>query len=191
MSNEKLEQLVHGILTEVGENPEREGLQKTPDRVARMYRELLAGYDANPTDILNDAVFTIDYDEMVIVRDIQFYSLCEHHMLPFFGKAFVAYIPDGKVVGLSKIPRLVQMFARRLQVQERMTQQIADIIEEILEPKGVAVAINAQHLCMAMRGVRSEEASMVTSAMRGSFRDDARTRTEFLTLIQSTSSIIS
>ncbi|RMF18489.1 MAG: GTP cyclohydrolase I FolE [Candidatus Dadabacteria bacterium] len=184
--NDPVEPLIRDLLKSLGEDPDREGLQRTPERVARMYRQILSGYDADPIEILNDAVFSIEYDEMVIVKDIEFYSLCEHHMLPFFGKAFVAYVPDKKVVGLSKIPRLVDMFARRLQVQERMTQQIADILEEILQPKGVAVAINARHMCMSMRGVQKRQASMITSAMRGAFRDDARTRGEFLALVTST-----
>lgn len=183
---ERIEPLIKELLQHVGENPEREGLLNTPNRVGRMYKQLLAGYDQDPEKILNDAIFTIAYDEMVIVKDIEFYSLCEHHMLPFFGHAYIAYIPDGKIVGLSKIPRLVDMFAKRLQVQERLTQQIADILEEMLQPKGVAVAINARHLCMSMRGVAKKEASMITSAMRGLFRTDARTRGEFLGLISST-----
>lgn len=183
---DRIPPLVKELLQLVGENPDREGLQKTPQRVAKMYRQLLVGYDQDPSQILNEAIFTIDYDEMVIVKDIEFHSLCEHHLVPFFGHAYVAYIPNGKVVGLSKIPRLVDMFAKRLQVQERLTQQIADILEEMLAPKGVAVAINAQHLCMSMRGVQKKQASMITSAMRGLFRSDARTRSEFLSLIQST-----
>lgn len=183
---DRIPTLIKELLQLVGENPDREGLQKTPLRVAKMYRQLLTGYDQDPSQILNDAIFNIDYDEMVIVKDIEFHSLCEHHLVPFFGHAYVAYIPNGKVVGLSKIPRLVDMFAKRLQVQERLTQQIADILEEMLTPKGVAVAINAQHLCLSMRGVQKKQASMITSAMRGLFRSDARTRSEFLSLIQST-----
>lgn len=182
--------LVSKLLDELGEDPERQGLRRTPERVARMYRELLAGYDQEPATILNDAIFDIDYDEMVIVKDIDFYSLCEHHMLPFFGRAYVAYVPSGKVIGLSKIPRVVELFARRLQVQERMTQQIANLLMELLDPVGVGVVISAHHLCMAMRGVEKQNATMVTSAMRGSFRSDARTRTEFLSLIRATPGVL-
>ena len=171
---------VTSFLTAVGEDPEREGLQKTPDRVARMYGELLAGYREDPVAMVNDALFEVDYDEMVVVRDIEFYSLCEHHILPFLGRAHVAYIPGGKVIGLSKIPRVVDMFARRLQVQERMTRQVADFIEELLHPKGVAVVVEALHLCSMMRGVRKHEARMTTSTMLGSFKTDQAVRMEFL-----------
>jgi len=171
---------VTSLLTAVGEDPEREGLQKTPDRVARMYGELLAGYREDPVAMVNDALFEVDYDEMVVVRDIEFYSLCEHHILPFLGRAHVAYIPGGKVIGLSKIPRVVDMFARRLQVQERMTRQVADFIEELLHPKGVAVVVEALHLCSMMRGVRKHEARMTTSTMLGSFKTDQAVRMEFL-----------
>jgi GTP cyclohydrolase IA len=168
------------LLMAVGENPEREGLQKTPDRVARMYGELLAGYREDPVALVNDALFEVSYDEMVIVRDIEFYSLCEHHMLPFMGRAHVAYIPNGKVIGLSKIPRVVDMFARRLQVQERMTRQVADFIDELLIPKGVAVVMEALHLCSMMRGVRKQDVRMTTSTMLGSFKTDQAVRKEFL-----------
>lgn len=168
------------ILEAVGEDPDREGLQNTPDRVARAYAELLSGYRINPVKLINDAVFTVDYDDMVIVRDVEFYSLCEHHMLPFIGRAHVAYISSGKVIGLSKIPRIIDMFARRLQVQERMTHQIAGFIQQVLEPKGVAVVLEGVHMCSMMRGVKKHDSSMTTSAMLGCFRDDPRTRAEFM-----------
>ena len=168
------------ILKAVGEDPEREGLQNTPDRVSRMYAELLSGYRADPQKIINGALFNINYDEMVLVRDIEFYSLCEHHMLPFLGRAHVAYLPKGKVIGLSKIPRIVDMYARRLQVQERMTRQIADLLQETLEPQGVAVVVEAVHMCSMMRGVKKHDARMTTSAMHGAFRANLATRQEFL-----------
>lgn len=174
-----IEAAVRETLQHVGEDPDREGLLRTPERVARMYDELTAGYHIDPIKLINDAVFDVDYDEMVIVKDIDFYSLCEHHMLPFFGRAHIAYIPDGKVVGLSKIPRIVEMFARRLQVQERMTRQIADFIQEVLHPKGVAVVIEASHMCSMMRGVKKANATMATSTMLGSFKDNSITRAEF------------
>jgi GTP cyclohydrolase IA len=172
--------LIYDLLKAVGENPEREGLQKTPDRVARMYTELLSGYSMDPERIVNSALFNINYDEMVLVRDIEFYSLCEHHMLPFIGRAHVAYLPAGKVIGLSKIPRIVDMYARRLQVQERMTRQIADLLQTTLEPQGVAVVVEGMHLCSMMRGVRKHDARMTTSAMHGAFRANLATRQEFL-----------
>ena len=168
------------ILLAVGEDPEREGLRRTPVRIANMYQELLAGYNTDPDSIVNGALFHVKYDEMVIVRDIEFYSLCEHHMLPFIGRAHVAYIPNGTVVGLSKIPRIVDMFARRLQVQERMTRQIADFIRDLLNPQGVAVVVEGLHLCMMMRGVKKHNARMTTSAMHGAFRANLATRQEFL-----------
>jgi len=168
------------LLSAFGENPEREGLKKTPERVASMYSELLAGYKADPKKIVNGALFDVKYDEMVIVRDIEFYSLCEHHLLPFMGRVHVAYFPNGKVLGLSKIPRIVDMFARRLQVQERMTRQVADFIMEILNPHGVAVVVEGLHLCMMMRGVKKHNARMTTSAMHGAFRSNLATRQEFL-----------
>ncbi len=168
------------ILGNIGEDPTREGLQRTPDRVARMMDELTAGYHVDPVKMINDAIFSVDYNEMVVVKNIEYYSLCEHHMLPFFGKAHVAYIPNGKVIGLSKIPRTVEMFARRLQVQERMTEQIASFLEEVLEPQGVAVVVEGAHMCSMMRGVKKEQASMVTSSLRGLFKSDARTRAEFM-----------
>ena len=175
-----IEAATREILHHIGEDPEREGLVRTPERVARMYDELTAGYHTDPIQLINEAVFDVDYDEMVIVKDIDFSSLCEHHMLPFFGRAHVAYIPDGKVVGLSKIPRVVEMFARRLQVQERMTKQVADFIQEVLHPKGVAVVVEGAHMCSMMRGVKKPNASMTTSAMLGTFRDDPKTRAEFM-----------
>ena len=168
------------LLRAVGEKPEREGLKNTPRRVARMYPELLAGYSIDPVKMVNEAIFHVSYDEMVIVRDIEFYSLCEHHMLPFIGRAHVAYIPNGKVIGLSKIPRIVDMYARRLQVQERMTRQIADFLSDLLQPRGVAVVVEALHLCAMMRGVRKHDARMTTSAMQGGFRTNSATRQEFL-----------
>ena len=175
-----IEKAVRKTLINVGEDPEREGLRRTPERVARMYDELTAGYYIDPAKLINEAIFEVDYSEMVIVKDIDFHSLCEHHMLPFFGKAHVAYIPEGKVIGLSKIPRIVEMFARRLQVQERMTQQIADFLKEVLHPLGVAVVVEGSHMCSMMRGVKKANASMVTSALVGSFKEDQRTRSEFM-----------
>lgn len=175
-----IEAAIREILFNVGEEPAREGLQRTPERVARMYDEILAGYSVDPVALVNDALFDVEYDEMVVVKDIEFFSMCEHHMLPFFGRANVAYIPSQKVIGLSKIPRIVEMFARRLQVQERMTRQIAELIEEVLEPQGVAVVIEASHMCSMMRGVKKENARMVTSAMLGCFRKSDKTRNEFL-----------
>jgi GTP cyclohydrolase IA len=174
-----LEPLVREMLLNLGEDPDREGLKRTPERVARMYNELLAGYTTDLNHLVNDAIFESDYKEMVLVRDLKFYSMCEHHMLPFYGQAHVAYVPDGKIIGLSKIPRLVEMFARRLQVQERMTQQIADTLQEILHPRGIAVVIEGAHMCAAMRGVKKSEARMVTSAMLGDFRSDDRLRQDF------------
>jgi GTP cyclohydrolase I len=177
------EEAVRTILLGIGEDPTREGLERTPLRVAKMYAELTAGYHVDPAAIINGAIFHVDYDEMVIVRDIHFYSLCEHHMLPFYGHAHVAYIPNGKVIGLSKIPRIVEMFARRLQVQERLTVEIADFLNTALEPRGVAVVARGIHMCSVMRGVRTENSSMITSAMRGRFKTDSKTRAEFLGLI--------
>ena len=178
-----MQDLVKRLLAELGEDPDREGLVETPRRVDKSLRFLTGGYRANVDDIINGALFTVPYNEMVIVRDIDMYSLCEHHLLPFFGKCHVAYIPDGQVIGLSKIPRIVDVYARRLQVQERLTTQIADIIVEKLRPLGVAVVIEATHLCMAMRGVEKQNSVTVTSAMRGVFQKDSRTRAEFLELI--------
>ena len=168
------------ILKAVGEDPDRDGLKRTPERIAKMYNELLEGYRVDPVALINGAMFDVPYDEMVIVRDIEFYSLCEHHTLPFIGRAHVAYIPQGKVIGLSKIPRIVDMFARRLQVQERMTRQVANFLDVALNPKGVAVVIEALHLCSMMRGVRKHDARMTTSTMIGAFKDDQTTRMEFL-----------
>ena len=172
------------ILEEIGEDPERAGLLGTPGRVHRMYTELTAGYHVDPDRLINDAIFDVDYSEMVVVKDIPFYSLCEHHLLPFFGTAAVAYIPRGRVVGLSKIPRVVEMYARRLQVQERLTQQIADFLEERLQPQGVGVVIEATHLCAVMRGVRKAGTIMTTSAVLGLFRSRDKTRAEFLAHIE-------
>ena len=181
---------VRAILTAIGEDPAREGLADTPGRVERQWAELTSGYSADPAIALG-TTFEVDYDEMVVVRDIAFYSLCEHHLLPFHGRVQVGYLPRGRVVGLSKIPRLVEAFAHRLQVQERMTQQIAETLMTHLDPKGVAVVVEAAHLCTMMRGVRQQEAVMITSAMLGTFRSDARTRSEFLTLISSSRSTAS
>jgi len=183
-TNQQIEDAVRNILEAVHENPEREGLLKTPGRVARMYAELTAGYQVDPAALINDAVFSVDYDEMVLVRDIDFYSLCEHHMLPFMGRVHVAYIPNGKVLGLSKIPRIVETYARRLQVQERMTVQIADFIDNTLHPQGVAVVAEGVHMCAVMRGVKKANARMTTSAMRGVFRSDSKTRAEFMSHLQ-------
>lgn len=178
-----ISQSVKEILKAIGEDPTREGLLRTPERVAHAYQEILGGYEIDPVKLINGALFTVDYDEMVIVKDIEYYSLCEHHMLPFFGKAHVAYVPRGKVIGLSKIPRIVDMFAHRLQVQERMTQQIAEFIQNAVNPWGVGVVIEGQHLCMMMRGIKKEQAKMTTSAMLGGFRKRLETRMEFLNRI--------
>ena len=179
-----VEDAVRQILLEIGEDPDREGLAGTPSRVRRMYRELTAGYQVNPERLLNSAIFDVDYSEMVVVKDIPFYSLCEHHLLPFFGQAHVAYIPEGRVIGLSKIPRVVEMYARRLQVQERLTKQIADFLMERLKPRGVGVVVEASHLCAVMRGVRKPGTIMTTSHVLGLFRSADRTRAEFLAHIQ-------
>ncbi|GAB1469869.1 GTP cyclohydrolase I FolE [Chloroflexota bacterium] len=180
INGEAIEKSVHEMLTAFGENPDREGLVNTPKRVARMYPELLSGYRTDVDKLVNNAIFNVEYDDMVIVRDIEYFSLCEHHMLPFMGRAHVAYIPKGQVIGLSKIPRIVDMFARRLQVQERMTRQIADFLHELLKPQGVAVVVEGLHLCAMMRGVKKHDARMTTSAMLGSFRKSINTRQEFL-----------
>lgn len=177
--HDDIECAVGMILEAIGEDPTREGLVKTPSRVSRMYEELTAGYHVDPERLINDAIFDVEYNEMVIVRDIDFYSLCEHHILPFMGRAHVAYIPNGKVIGLSKIPRIVEMYARRLQVQERMTQQIAQFLDETLHPQGVAVVVQGLHMCAAMRGVKKANARMSTSAMLGKFKDDPSIRAEF------------
>ena len=177
------ERLIHDLLRLLGEDPEREGLQRTPERVIRAYRFLTEGYRQNVEDLFNEAFFTEEYDEMVLVKDIELNSMCEHHLLPFVGRAHVAYLPDKRIIGLSKIPRLVDHFARRLQVQERMTKQIAETLMEKLEPLGVAVVIEARHLCMIMRGVEKQHATMTTSCMLGAFRDEQPTRMEFMNLI--------
>ncbi len=174
---------VRKILVEIGEDPDRAGLKDTPERVAKMYEELTSGYKKDPHKEINDAIFEIRYDEMVVVKDIEYYSLCEHHMLPFFGKCSVGYIPNGKIIGLSKIPRVVEIVSKRLQVQERMTVEIAEFLHNTLKPLGVGVVAEGYHLCMAMRGVKKAEVSMITSSMLGAFRKDERTRTEFLSLI--------
>jgi len=178
-----IEGSVRDLLGMIGEDPSREGLLRTPARVAKSWEFLTSGYRKTPADVINGAVFNEKYDEMVIVKDIDFFSLCEHHLLPFYGRAHIAYIPKGKIVGLSKLPRIVEIFSRRLQVQERMTQQIAETLYEALEPDGVAVVVEARHLCMMMRGVEKQNSLATSSAMLGSFRDDERTRGEFLNLI--------
>jgi GTP cyclohydrolase I len=175
---------IRHILTEIGEDPSRDGLIKTPERVDRSLRYLTSGYQKNADELLNGALFDVAYDEMVIVKDIEVFSMCEHHLLPFFGKCHVAYIPNGRVIGLSKIPRLVDMYARRLQVQERLTMQVAETINAKIQPKGVAVVVEAQHLCMIMRGVEKQNSIAVTSSMLGAFKDDQNTRGEFLNLVQ-------
>jgi GTP cyclohydrolase I len=185
-ASEQIKLAVRSILESIGEDAERDGLKNTPLRVARMYEEILQGYHTDPDTLINGALFEVAYDEMVVVKDIEYYSLCEHHMVPFYGVAHVAYIPRGKVLGLSKIPRVVDMFARRLQVQERMTRQIADFLEEVLHPRGVAVVVEGAHLCSMMRGVRKANARMVTSAVLGGFKTDARTRSEFFEHIRKT-----
>ncbi len=187
MDYRKVENLITELLKEIGEDPNREGLVDTPLRVAKSYEFLTSGYNKNIEEALNGAIFNVKYDEMVLVKNIDFYSLCEHHMLPFYGKVHVAYIPDGKIVGLSKIPRIVEVFARRLQVQERMTQQIADVINQYLHPQGVAVVSEAYHMCMMMRGVEKQNSSATASAVHGTFQEDARTRMEFLNLIRTKS----
>lgn len=181
--NQDIANSIKTLLSEIGENPERDGLLKTPERVSKSMEFLTNGYEKNPTEILKSAMFSESYSQMVLVKDIELYSLCEHHMLPFFGKAHIAYIPNGHIVGLSKIPRIVDVFSRRLQVQERLTDEIKDCIQEILNPKGVAVVIEAQHLCMQMRGVQKQHSSTTTSAFSGIFISDKKTRAEFMNLI--------
>jgi len=176
--------LVHEMIARLGEDPSREGLRRTPERVQRALEYLTRGYNEDPEQLLNGALFTVNYDEMVIVKDIEMFSLCEHHLLPFFGKVHVAYIPNGKVIGLSKLPRLVDIFARRLQVQERLTTQIAETIMNVIQPQGVGVVVEARHLCMMMRGVEKQHSQAVTSSMLGCFRDERETREEFLALIR-------
>ena len=178
------EQLVREMLVRLGEDPNREGLSRTPERVEKAMRFLVKGYKDDPEALLRKALFTVGYDEMVIVKDIEMFSLCEHHLLPFFGKVHVAYIPNGKVIGLSKIPRLIETFSRRLQIQERLTTQIAEAIQNAIEPQGVGVVIEARHLCMMMRGVEKQHSSAITSSMLGCFRNEVETRTEFLSLIR-------
>ena len=179
-----MKDLIEKIIMELGEDPSREGLQNTPERVEKSLRFLTSGYMTNIDELVNDALYNENYDEMVIVKDIDLFSLCEHHMLPFLGKCHVAYLPKGKIIGLSKIPRIIDAFSRRLQVQERLTYQIAECLEKILQPKGVAVVIEALHMCMSMRGVQKQSSYTTTSSMLGSFKSDARTRSEFLSLIQ-------
>jgi len=183
LQHASFEELVREMLSRIGEDPAREGLLNTPQRVAKSMQYLTRGYAQQPSDVLNGALFTVDYDEMVIVKDIEMFSLCEHHMLPFFGKVHIAYIPKGKVIGLSKLPRLVEVFARRLQVQERLTTQLAEAIQETIQPQGVGVVIEARHLCMMMRGVEKQHSAAVTSAMLGVFRQQ-ETRNEFLSLLR-------
>ncbi len=180
-----IHQAVRDILAQIGEDPERQGLEKTPDRVARMYAEITAGYRVDPEKMINGALFDVDYHDMVLVKDIEYYSLCEHHMLPFFGRAHVAYIPDGKVLGLSKIPRIVDMYARRLQVQERLTSQVAQFLTDLLHPRGVAVVVEGQHMCAMMRGVKKSETHMVTRSLTGVFETDPALRSEFISLVTS------
>jgi GTP cyclohydrolase I len=183
MHNPKIEEYIAKILEEIGENPEREGLKNTPERVAKSYKSLFSGYDKDPKDILT--VFDDEqYDEMIVVKDIEYYSFCEHHMLPFFGKAHIGYIPNGKIVGLSKLPRILDIFARRLQNQERITQQVASCIMELLQPKGVGVVLEAKHFCMMARGVEKQNSIVRTSAMKGIFKEKDNTRSEFLELIR-------
>jgi GTP cyclohydrolase I len=183
-ASDPIEGLVRSMLKELGEDPGRDGLVRTPSRVARAFRTFTEGYGQDPVAILNNAVFEESYDEMVLVKDVDFYSLCEHHLLPFFGRAHIAYIPNGRIVGLSKLPRMVEMYARRLQVQERLTMEIARAIEQVLRPKGVAVVIEAIHLCMLMRGVEQRNAFAITSSLRGEFETDPKTRAEFMELIR-------
>jgi GTP cyclohydrolase I len=178
------EELIREMLVRLGEDPEREGLLRTPARVKKAFEFLTRGYNEDPEALLKKALFTVTYDEMVIVKDVEMFSLCEHHMLPFFGKVHVAYIPNGKVIGLSKIPRLIEIFSRRLQIQERLTTQIAETIQKVIQPQGVGVVIEARHLCMMMRGVEKQHSAAVTSSMLGCFREEQETRTEFLSLIR-------
>ena len=183
--HKEIENAVGHILANIdGEVSSRQGLLDTPNRVARMYDEILGGYQTDPITLVNGALFDVEYDEMILVKDIEFFSMCEYHMLPFYGRAHVAYIPDEKIIGLSKIPRIVDMFARRLQVQERMTRQIAELLIEVLNPQGVAVVLEGAHMCSMMRGVKKEQAQMVTSALIGSFKEDAKTRSEFMNAIR-------
>ena len=184
LTSASFDQLIREMIIRLGEDPDREGLAATPERVAKAYKFLTKGYLEDPEALLKGALFTVTYDEMVIVKDIEVFSLCEHHMLPFFGKVHVAYIPNGKVIGLSKIPRLIELFSRRLQIQERLTTQIAETIQHVIEPQGVGVVIEARHLCMMMRGVEKQHSAAVTSSMLGVFRNEEETRSEFLSLIR-------
>jgi GTP cyclohydrolase I len=184
------EELVREMIVRLGEDPDREGLARTPERVAKAMKFLVKGYKDDPEALLRNALFTVNYDEMVIVKDVEMFSLCEHHLLPFFGKVHVAYIPNGKVIGLSKIPRLIEAFSRRLQIQERLTTQIAEAIQNTIEPQGVGVVIEARHLCMMMRGVEKQHSAAVTSSMLGCFRNEEETRTEFLSLIRQRANVI-
>lgn len=184
LTSASFEELLKEILVRLGEDPEREGLQRTPERVHKAFEFLTRGYNEDPEALLKNALFTVSYDEMVIVKDVEMFSLCEHHMLPFFGKVHVAYIPNGKVIGLSKVPRLIEVFSRRLQIQERLTTQIAEIIQNVIQPQGVGVVIEARHLCMMMRGVEKQHSAAVTSSMLGCFREEQETRQEFLSLIR-------
>ncbi|HEX3740122.1 MAG TPA: GTP cyclohydrolase I FolE [Terriglobales bacterium] len=184
LTSASFEELVREMLVRLGEDPQREGLLRTPERVQKAMEFLTRGYSEDPETLLKNALFTVNYDEMVIVKDVEMFSLCEHHMLPFFGKVHVAYIPNGKVIGLSKIPRLIEIFSRRLQIQERLTTQIAEIIQKVIQPQGVGVVIEARHLCMMMRGVEKQHSAAVTSSMLGCFREEQETRTEFLSLIR-------
>ena len=184
LTSASMSELLREFLVRLGEDPERDGLQRTPERMEKAFQYLTKGYNEDPEKILRGALFDVDYDEMVIVKDVEVFSLCEHHLLPFYGKVHVAYLPKGKVIGLSKIPRLIDVFARRLQVQERLTTQIAESIQHAIQPQGVGVVIEARHLCMMMRGVEKQHSSAVTSSMLGAFRDDQQTRNEFLSLIR-------
>lgn len=184
LTSASFEELIREMIVRLGEDPDREGLIRTPDRVHRAYQHLLKGYNEDADAMLKAALFTVTYDEMVIVKDVEMFSLCEHHMLPFFGKVHVAYVPNGKVIGLSKIPRLIEIFSRRLQIQERLTTQVAEAIQNAIEPQGVGVVIEARHLCMMMRGVEKQHSAAVTSSMLGCFRTEQETRTEFLSLIR-------
>jgi len=184
LTSASYEDLVREMLVRLGEDPQREGLLRTPERVQKAFQFLTRGYNEDPEALLKNALFTVNYDEMVIVKDVEMFSLCEHHILPFFGKVHVAYIPNGKVIGLSKIPRLIEIFSRRLQIQERLTTQIAETIQKVIQPQGVGVVIEARHLCMMMRGVEKQHSAAITSSMLGCFREEQETRTEFLSLIR-------
>jgi GTP cyclohydrolase I len=190
LTSASYEELVREMIVRLGEDPDREGLSRTPTRVAKAMQFLVKGYKDDPEGLLRKALFTVNYDEMVIVKDVEMFSLCEHHMLPFFGKVHVAYIPNGKVIGLSKIPRLIEAFSRRLQIQERLTTQIAEAIQNTIDPQGVGVVIEARHLCMMMRGVEKQHSAAVTSSMLGCFREREETRTEFLSLIRQRTNVI-